>query len=273
MSLAIAFKSPEGIVLAADSRVTINTQIPQSENQTLIVSSTFDNATKLLKVNGQEFVGAVTYGLGGLGQNPPRTAASFMPEFEESLRQSKVGRLSVEEFSKRLSAFFVKQWQDLMPPDVPEEEQLNFVVGGFDNEDSIHGRLFEFSIPGAAEPTEQHPSTTFGIRWGGQHEFVGRLVNGYDPGLLQLLQDRFNLEPTEVEPILRATFSAQIPYSFLPLQDCVDLSVFFIKTTIGLQQRIIGIRGVGGAIDVATITRTEGLRIVQEKKITAGESQ
>jgi hypothetical protein len=33
----------------------------------------------------------------------------------------------------------------------------------------------------------------------------------------------------------------------------------------------IGVRGVGGAIDVATITRTKGFKPVQEKKIR-GES-
>ena len=270
MSLAIGFKSPEGVVLAADSRVTINAQIQQNENLMTIIPATFDNATKLLKVNGQNYVGAVTYGLGGIGQAAPRTMASFMPEFEGSLHPGEA--LTVEEFSQKLSDFFVRQWNGLMPPDFPEGEQIYFMVGGFDDESAIYGRLFEFSIPGAPDPVEHYPSSQFGTRWGGQHEFVGRLVNGYDPGVLRLLQEKFNLDPNEVKPLLESTFSANIPYAFLSLQDCVDLSVFFIKATIVLQQRIVGIRGVGGAIDVATITRTGGLRIVQEKKITADES-
>jgi hypothetical protein len=90
MSLAIAFKGTEGLVLAADSRVTLTTQVtgkpPQGmREQTLLLPATFDNATKLLKIEAQPHVGAVTYGLGALGMQQPRTAHSFMPEFEAEL--------------------------------------------------------------------------------------------------------------------------------------------------------------------------------------------
>jgi hypothetical protein len=63
-----------------------------------------------------------------------------------------------------------------------------------------------------------------------------------------------------------------IPYQFLPLQDCVDLAIFLIKTTSTLQRWTTGVRGVGGAIDVATITRTDGFRPVQEKRIVGDRS-
>lgn len=95
MSLGIAIKGPEGIVLAADSRVTLSSTI-QQEDMTVLLPATFDNATKLLRVAGHKFVGAVTYGLGALGQQEPRTAHSFMPEFE---RRLPVGRISVEQFA------------------------------------------------------------------------------------------------------------------------------------------------------------------------------
>lgn len=62
-------------------------------------------------------------------------------------------------------------------------------------------------------------------------------------------------------------FNLPIPYQFLPLQDCVDLSIFLVRTTIELQKWMIDIRGVGGVIDVATITRTEGFKYVQRKEI------
>jgi len=58
----------------------------------------------------------------------------------------------------------------------------------------------------------------------------------------------------------------------LPLQDCVDLSIFVVRTTITMQKWLVGVRGVGGAVDVATITRTEGFRAVQVKTIT-GEKE
>lgn len=87
MSLGIAFKGPEGIVLAADSRVTLNAEMRNGDER-LLLPSTFDNATKLLKINGQEHVGVVTYGLGALGTHQPRTAHSFLPEFETQARKA-----------------------------------------------------------------------------------------------------------------------------------------------------------------------------------------
>ena len=63
MSLAIVFKGPEGLALAVDSRVTLTVQLP---GQNVVIPSTFDNATKLLQIQGQTHIGVVTYGLGAL---------------------------------------------------------------------------------------------------------------------------------------------------------------------------------------------------------------
>ena len=92
MSLGIAFKGPEGIVLAADSRVTLTAQIQTGKTKELL-PSTFDNATKLLQVTGHNYVGVVTYGLGAMGEKEPRVAHSFMPEFEKHLDESGNKRL------------------------------------------------------------------------------------------------------------------------------------------------------------------------------------
>ena len=110
MSLGIAFKGPEGIVLAADSRVTLN-----GVQGKQLLPSYYDNATKLLRIQGQDFVGVVTYGLGAIGLTEPRTAHSFIPEFEATL--ANVDRLSVGEFAVRLSAFFMGLFTANMPAD------------------------------------------------------------------------------------------------------------------------------------------------------------
>jgi len=65
MSLGIAFKGPEGIVLAADSRVTLMAIAQQQGPQVaptgpalqVQIPVTYDNATKLLRVQGQDHVG------------------------------------------------------------------------------------------------------------------------------------------------------------------------------------------------------------------------
>ena len=151
MSLGIVFKGPEGIVLAADSRVTLTGQ-----RENMLLPASFDNATKLLRIRTQNFVGVVTYGLGAIGAGQPRTAHSFMPEFERNFETApRVGvteqgtrlamqelapRLGVGEFASRLSEFFMAQWRTLMPAqynDVP----MFFLVGGYDV-DASYGKVF-----------------------------------------------------------------------------------------------------------------------------------
>src|SRR5512136_1671635 len=94
MSLGIAFKGPEGIVLAADSRVTLFHPIP---NRNLYIPATYDNATKLLHLESHRFVGMVTYGLGTIGQTDFRTPYSLLPELDSELPRDRMG---ISDFAK-----------------------------------------------------------------------------------------------------------------------------------------------------------------------------
>jgi len=269
MSLGIVFKGPEGIVLAADSRVTLTGQMPGSPpGQTIMLPATFDNATKLLFVKEQKYVGAVTYGLGAIGQAQVRTAHSFMPEFENSVKG--LGRLSVPAFAERLSAFFVGHWQANMPANFQGPDMV-FLVGGYDDDDAAYGRVFSFQVPHQATPQELQAAGGFGISWGGQREFADRLLQGFEETLPQVVADYLHLAADKVAGLrdhLRSKFNPAIPYQFLPLQDCVDMSIFLIRTTMTIQDWSVRLRGVGGEIDVATITRTEGFCPIQQKHIT-----
>lgn len=272
MSLGIAFKGAEGIVLAADSRVTLNAILNQPGQPPLAIPATFDNATKVLRVPGQKYVGAVTYGVGALGGMQPRTAHSFMPEFEATLshKYAQDHRLSVEQFAAELSAFFLGQWTShQMPIPTPPGNDMVFLVGGYD-QDAPYGRVFQCFVPSAPTPQDCHPGG-FGMVWGGQREYTDRLIVGYDPNLPAILQGILGLtdeQRNNVETQLKMHLQAPIPFQFLPLQDCVNLSILLIRTTMTIQTFLVGVRGVGGAIDLATITRTEGLQEIQLKKIS-----
>jgi hypothetical protein len=265
MSLGIVFKGPEGIVLAADSRVTLNAEIKNIEGR-LLLPATFDNATKLLRVTGQDYVGAVTYGVGAIGMTEPRTAHSFLPEFENQLANDGDGRLTVETFANKFSDFFQQQWAANMPEGYSGPD-MTFLIGGFDV-DSPYGKVYKIEIPSNPIPEEQNQGQ-FGIVWGGQLQFTNRLLQGFDPRLPMILQQSLGLDETKSAQLQDqlGTLALPIPYQFLPLQDCVDLSIFLIRTTMELQTWLVDVRGVGGAIDVATITRTKGFEPIQQKVI------
>jgi len=273
MSLGIIIKGSEGVVLAADSRVTLFNQLPPNPamgNQAVLIPANFDNATKLLTVAGQAYVGAVTYGLGALmTADGPRTMHSFIPEFEKDLKDQNVSRLSVPDFAKRLSDFFMGRWDALINRPPKPGEEINFLVGGFDD-NAAYGRAFQFKIPAVPEPQEQNAGVgQFGMTWGGQFELVNRMLFGFDLAIPEFIRTTLNLPPNQAEALqkqLEQQFDAGIPYPFLPLQDCVNLAVFLIESTVRFQTfSTRAVKGVGGPVEVATITRSGELTRVLGK--------
>lgn len=265
MSLGVVIKGTEGIVLAAESRVSLNRE-ERRGNTIIIERQDLDHATKLLTFTGENRnIGVVTYGTAILGDvNNPRTAKSFIPEFEDSLPP---GRLSIGEFAKCLSEFFIKQWEEFIPPNY-QGQPMSFVVGGFD-QDEAYGKVFLFVIPHQPKPEEKNPGK-FGITWGGQGKFIHRIIMGYDPQVLEVVKDVIQPTSQKIQTLqqkLHQTVHLPMIYSFLPLQDCVDFAIFLIKTTIEAQRLSLEVAGCGGAVDVATITREDGLKFVQRKEI------
>jgi hypothetical protein len=259
------------MVLAADSRVTLTFQptvpAPQAgaaPQTTLVIPAFYDNATKLLRCSGQDYVAAVTFGLGALGQTEPRTAHSYIPELEAELADQ--NRLGVEEFARRLGQFFLERFQ-AAGMTAPGNE-MHFLIGGY-NGGEPYGRIYEVIVPTRIAPVEQNPGV-FGVSWGGQTHIVNRLINGIDQPAIEHIKQKLNVADQVMADAVREAVqlhTLEIPYQFLPLQDCVDLSILLVKTTSQLMQYTTDVRGVGGAVDVATITRTEGFKNVQSKQI------
>lgn len=261
MSLGVIINGPEGVVLAAESRVTMEVRRPDSPS----LAISFDNATKLLAFSPpNNYVGAVTFGLATIGQ---RTAHSYIPELESTLPGA---RLSVRDFAQHLSDFYVarfNEWSATLPAPY-EGPDMCFVVGGYD-ELAPYGRILQFNVPSTPVPSQPHPDNQFGMVWGGQREIVDRLLTGYDPGVIPIAASLFTLDAQKQAQLRQALEQRQlpIPLNALALQDCVDLAIFLVRTTIEAQRLTVGIRGCGGRIDVATVTRNQGLTFVQRKQI------
>jgi len=267
MTLAVVFKGPEGLVLAVDSRVTLETQMSSGQR----VSSYFDNATKLLSIQGQPYVGIVTYGMGVIGQAQPRTAHGFIPEFETQLSTKYPERTNVIDVARELGDFYTEQWKQAKMP-ITGAQSMVFLVAGFDDREA-YGKVYEVQVPSAPTPAERNPGESFGLTWGGQSELVTRIMNGVDQQAIVLAKAELRLTDAQERALLKqwTQLSLPIPWQFLPLQDCVDLSAFLVNMTSAVQTWTVGVRGVGGAVDVATITRTEGFRAIKQKRIEVWE--
>lgn len=261
MSLGVVVKGPEGIVLAADSRVTLEAMGPGMKQP---IHVNFDNATKLLNFGKKHcHVGAVTYGVAVIGL---RTAYSYMPEFELELKDQ---RMSVEQYAKKLSDFFLRRWRDASMPEADPGLSMTFIVGGYD-EEKPYGSVFLVEIPQRPEPSPRNPGDhDFGMTWGGQLEVASRLVHGTDPMLVPLIRQQLGLSEEQLGKLsqLIAQLQYRIPFDILPLQDSIDLATFLIRATITMQHLGVTVRGVGGTIEIATVTRMSGLVYVQRKRV------
>lgn len=259
MSLGIVIKGPEGIVLAAESRVTLGVQ--QEGHPALQVF--YDNATKLFGFGlPHSYVGVVTYGLAVIGQ---RTAYGYLPEFEASLAPT---RITIREFAERLGAFYMAQWTAAGLPVEYHGPPMTFLVAGFD-EGEPYGRVYQVNVPPGTGPITMSEQANFTITFGGQTEIVDRILRGFDGRLIAEITSKLGMSDPQKRSLegMLPKFQLQLPLDILSLQDCIDLELLFFRTTMAAQNLTVSLRGVGGETDIAVITRREGFRFIQRKTL------
>lgn len=313
MSLGINTTTPEGIVLAADSRQSYRNKKGMSR-----IGS--DSASKVFKINDR--VGLIVAGIAFLPENGVlKNISRFIEEFKKSVEKEK---LTVLELSQKLKTFFEEKYQyksqleknlpnqikaDLErqgcsiievkvlkdhikfkfndPQGVQKEgvagvEQLQFIVAGF-NEDGSH-QVSMVYIPGDVElkRDSSKKGQEYGASWIGQIDVVSRIVIGFDGriGNLPLMQEAAQkIGPQAVNNQLK-NLEYVIQWGTMTLQDGIDFSALAIDTTTAIQRfsdGVIGdpgdIPGVGGPIDIAVITPEKGFVWIAKKNLRVGNKE
>ncbi len=312
MSLCINTTTPEGIVLAADSRQSYRNMKGMSR-----IGS--DSASKVFQLGKR--VGLVVAGLAFLPENGVlKNTSRFIDEFQN---QTDIRKLSIEETSKELQKFFedkykykeeLKKLPNQIKADLERQgcevinikeekgmvrfkfkdskkvekdgeagvEQLHFIVAGFNRDDSH--QAFKVSVPGNVEVkrNSKEKGKEYGASWIGQTDVLTRIVLGYDPrlGNLPMLQnatEKFTQQGVQQQ--LR-NLEYNIQWGTMTLQDGIDFSVLAIKITTAIQRFSDGIvgdpggmPGVGGPVDVAIITPEKGFTWVTRKNLVVGDKE
>jgi hypothetical protein len=257
MTIVVGVSTPEGLVLAADSRTTTTTVV-EGAPQPRIGS---DNAQKVFQVGE---MGVATYGTAFLSGD---TIAGVMDEFAAQVGEDGA---EIEKFADTVGTFFDKRYTDHMQAigeDIdPNRIALGFLTAGYDS--AGVGHIKEVSIPGGAISSYEATTNAGGMMWRGQTEVVGRMLKGVDwPGVAELgialdgptaaaLQ---RLEYIELEPIA--------------LQDGIDFASFLVRTTVEMQRFSNGtlgspggLRGCGGPTQLLAIER-RGSTWIEELRI------
>ncbi|MBA7490989.1 hypothetical protein ES702_01533 [subsurface metagenome] len=312
MSLAINTTTPEGIVLAADSRQSYR-------NRKGMARIGSDNASKLFQLNKR--VGVAVTGLAFLPEDGvPKNISKFIEEFK---RKTEVEKLNVKDIADKLQYLFNKtyKWQEQLKK-LPEQIKTNLTrqgaeiieireekyrmkfkfkdkngkigegVGDVDkiilsvagyNKDGSH-EVYTCYIPGEIQKKRdsKEKGKEYGASWIGQIDVVSRIVLGFDGRIRNI---KFINEATqklgkgEVNKQLR-NLEYVIQWGTMTLQDAIDFSTLMIQTTSAIQRFSDGIAanpggmpGVGGPVDVAVITPSKGFVWVSKKKLKVEENE
>jgi hypothetical protein len=263
MTLAVTVVCQDGLVVAADSRTTL------ANHRMLRVGSDFTH-----KVFESGRVAVATYGEAFVAD---RSIASHMAEFAvvEAGNCDHPGPAA-----HKLAGFFGDRY-DAQVHDDPDETPppgvaaLGFLVSGYD--DAGVGGAWEVTLPERAVEQIATTANGGGAAWRGQSDVVTRIVRGADLELLARLAvvHKLGAELDAVMPMLDEC-SYRIPFDSMNLQDGIDFAVLCIRTTIDVQRLTLGPLatapefswpGVGGPIEIATVTATGGFAWVQRTSV------
>ncbi|MDP3066398.1 MAG: hypothetical protein Q8N08_06635 [Methanobacteriaceae archaeon] len=312
MSLVINSTTPEGIVLAADSRQSYR-------NMKGMARIGSDNASKLFQLNQRIGVGAT-----GLAFLPEGSVVKNVSQYiEEYKRDPDVENLDVEEAAQGLYDLFNQKysWKEQLselesniahdlhskglkilnvkkmdnqlnftyqnPQGIVEEinaalDPVELLVAGY-NTDGSH-QVFSCRVPGQLQKLRDsyELDKQYGSSWIGQGDVVTRIVLGFDGRIVNVdfMKDVFGSRgEAEVQRQLQGLEYA-IQWGTMSLQDAVDFSTLMIQTTSAMQRFSDGINadpgdmpGVGGPIDVAVITPDHGFVWVKKKNIKYGDAE
>jgi hypothetical protein len=276
MTIEIAVKVHDGLVLAADSATTL---LQRDSNGQTKETNIYNNANKVMNLYKGLPIGLMSWGLGSIG-------SSSISTLGKDLRQRLQGqdsnhadwavdptRYSIEEIATRVREFFYEEnYLVSMPAGIPPVNPLGLLIGGY----SSGGNQAEVFTLNADEKGCTAPTPTltqeYGAVWSGQPEAITRLVLGVSGNLGQALinlQAKPEEVPAYVEAI-KAQLEMQIVNGAMPIQDAIDLAEFLVDVTIKFVRFCPGSETVGGPIEVAAISKHEGFKWVKRKHYYSG---
>lgn len=273
MTIAISVKVHDGVVLGADSASTLMARSPDGSTGVLGV---YNHANKIVNLHKGLPLGVVTWGAGAIGSISMTTLfkdfrAILTGEKQESLnRPWKIdpAQYSIADVAEQLKTYVVERYAPEFS-DWPEPPYLGMIVAGYSS-DGSNAEVYQIDIegPGAAQMVEKHPGDEGGLTAAGMPNAISRLIFGVDPSLPQVFVDALG-SPVEqalaAVELIKQHLSLPVIQPAMPVQDAIDLAHFLVDLTIKTAHFVPGPDTVGGAIEIAAITKHEGFKWVSRK--------
>jgi hypothetical protein len=259
VTIIVSVKINDGIVMAADSAGTMGS------------GQVYAHANKITNLCENLPVGAMSTGAGGIGNESVETLL-------KDLRRRFAGRdpmylnwrldptgYTMEQVAGRLRAFL---FEEKAAP-CPEPINLQLRLCGYSAGRPL-AEVGEVIMAGQDCPPPRRimDETAFGVMWDGQYEALNRLILGlgFDIGAALVKHGVPPQDASRLQVVLVRDLYATLSVPAMPIQDAIDLARFLVETTIGFVRFAVFLpKNVGGAVEIAAITKHEGFRWVQRK--------
>ena len=238
MSFVITLYVREGIVLASDSRLTLNSTREEDDKRIvqLAVGETDSVYKTFLAPNN---IGLSTFGDADIQGVP---IAGYVDSFiSEKLSEPPP---AVDEVPQKLLEYFRT---------FPGPPNIQFHVAGYKTENGQRRQhVWHVSVSdGGIE--RKNPADQQGATWGGEADVLARL-----------------LQPVGVidsqGKLVQSLPYHKVPWQFFTLQDAIDFAIFAVRVTIDSLRFLPRPKTVGGPIDVLVIKPNEAFW-VQRKEL------
>lgn len=260
MTIIVSVKINDGVVMASDSAGSM----PSGQ--------VYAHANKIANLCEGLPVGAMSTGAGGVGNESVETLLKDLRRRFAGLDPAHAGwRLdpgsyTVEQVAERLRSFLFEE--KAMACQEPTGLQVRLC--GYSAGRPL-AEIWEVSMADRACPPPRRimDENGFGVLWDGQYEALNRLVLGLGFDIGEALV-RHGVPPHDaggLQENLVKDLYATLSVPAMPIQDAIDLARFLVETTIGFVRFAVFLpKSVGGAVEIATITKHEGFRWVQSKR-------
>jgi hypothetical protein len=265
VTIIVSVKINDGIVMAADSAGTMGS------------GQVYAHANKITNLCKGLPVGAMSTGAGGIGNESVETLLKDLRRRFEGLDPEHPDwRLvpadyTMQQVAQRLRAFMFEE----KAAHCAEPTTLQLRVCGYSATRPL-AEVWEVNVSdGACPPPRQiMDESAFGILWDGQYEALNRLVLGlaFDIDGALVRHGMSAADAADLQKSLVQDLYATLSVPAMPIQDAVDLARFLVETTIGFVRFAVFLpKSVGGAVQIAAITKHEGFRWIQKRSLYPAE--
>ena len=253
MTIAIALKINDGVVLATDSASTIVGE--EIESGVHPVHHTYFTADKLFNLKKGSRIGAMTWGNSSINNESISTLVKDFRKESEEKEYSTVKAI-------------VNDFKSFLENKITPETSLGFLIAGY-SKDECHPEMFLININNGNIETPQpiNVNDPLSISWFGETSFLTRLLLGFDERLSEIFEDNKLDEETIKNIFSDCRKKLQLPLGVpaMPIKDAIDLVKFLADISVNSSRFVPGPQVIGGPIDIAVITKHEGFKWIQRK--------